>query len=246
MLKRNKRGNSQADWIAAYRYAWIARDVKRASKLIDIGLSRLPENVDDCIYGWSGGKDAMALQVICEEAGIHKSVISTAGVEWEYPSFWEFVEREAPAGCVVGDLGLTEEFFIEHPEYVFPVDNQHSYKWYQLAIQKPYYDYAKEQNAKHIILGHRTADQNICKDRRGKGKVYPMHDFSHEDVFCILACTGHKLPDVYFMSDGFNNGTHAWIRKHGPTAVAEVYELIPEVLERHKNIKKIGDYLRGK
>lgn len=230
--------------MTAYRAAVLHPDIKRADELINLAVSRLPVDRDNCIYGWSGGKDALALQVICEEAGIKKCVFGTIGEEWEWPSFWRFANENAPAGCVWFNQNLDDEFMLKHPNLVFPQSADDAYAWYKICNQTSYYSYAKQVEAEHIILGHRTADGNNCKSSKA-GKVYPMHDFSHEDIFCILAATGRKLPEIYFYPNGFYHGSHAWIMRGGKNAMDEVMQIDPSLLQAHSNIPKIHSYLKG-
>ena len=91
MLKRKKK-NTQAEWLDAYckirEYMETPQGVHDAEVLIEIALERiLPLGASHCVYAWSGGKDAIALQVICEEAGIHNCGLGTIGERWEYPTF---------------------------------------------------------------------------------------------------------------------------------------------------------------
>ena len=131
---------------------------------------------------------------------------------------------------------------IEHPELVFPDNSNDAYTWYRICNQRAYYNYAKECGAEYILLGHRTMDGNNCKSSKN-GKVFPIYDFTHEDVFCILACNNIKLPDIYFYPNGFFHGTHAWIMRGGKAAMDEVYNIDSKLLIAHRNIPKINDFL---
>lgn len=242
MLKRTKKGNSQKDWISAYKTAYLEQDTDRAEYLIKKAVSRIPRGKS--IYGFSGGKDALALQIICEEAGIDDCVLGTIGFRWEYPDFVNWLDVHKPKNLYIHNADIKPEWLNKNEELVFPDNSKATYKWYKICNQSAYYDYAKAKNAEYIICGHRTADGNVCVNKNGK--IYPMYDFSHEDIFCILACHQVKLPPIYFYENGFYNGSHAWIMRYGKNAIDEIYKIDKMILENNVEINKIKHYLERK
>lgn len=246
MLK-NKKHNSQKDWLLAWEQAKALAQTEqgkeRAERLISTALSRIPTE-GKCVYGWSGGKDALALQCICERAGIKECVLGTIGFQWEYPSFVEFVKKNAPAHLTIKDFGVTADYLNEHEEMLFPENSRDAYKWFIKCNQSAYYGFAEEREADHIILGHRKLDGNRVDEGRIKKKVFPMWDFTHEDNFLLLAYSGKSLPMQYYYPRGFHCGTGAWVmREGGEKAMREIYEIDKTILEKHMDIDKIREFM---
>lgn len=244
MLKTKKR-NTQKEWLQAYKEAYLYPDYPRAEMLIEKAIKRIPTE-KKMIYGWSGGKDTLTLQIVLEKAGLDiPCALGIMGWQWLYPSFAQYIKNNIPNNSFIYDLDLNDEFFNEHPNLCFPKQYKDNYYWYRKINQDSYYKLAKELNADCILVGHRTADGNICNSEKN-GKSYPIADFTHEDVFCILACNNIHLPDIYFQKDGFVKGTHEWIRRYTKTGIEDVYEIDKTLLHKHRGIKKIDDFLKGK
>lgn len=246
MLGR-KKSNKQEDWIKAWEQAKEEHDIDRSEKLINLAISRLPDDLDKCVYGWSGGKDTLALEIILNRTGKKiRCCHGTIGKQWEYPSFYEYCQKHKPEHCVDYDFGITDEWLEKHPKLIFPDTHKEEARWYVICNQAAFYGYGKDAEAEHILLGHRSIDGNIINSHKN-GKLFPIGDFSHEDVFCILACNGIELPDIYYYPDGFYHGTHAWImRVGGRKAMEEVWQIDKSLLIAHKNLPKIKEFLATK
>lgn len=245
MLGR-KTSNKHEDWLKAWDDAKKAMDVERSEKLIKTALSRLPDNLDNCVYGWSGGKDTLALEIIINRAGECRCCHGTIGKQWEYPSFNKYVKKHMPDNCVVYDFAITDEWLMKHPKLIFPETHKEVVRWYEICNQAAFYGYGKDTNAEHILLGHRVIDGNQCVSKKA-GKIYPIFDFSHEDLFCILACNNVELPEFYFYPNGFYQGTHAWIMRVGGTkAMEDVWKIDKSLLYAHKDLPKIKEFLESK
>lgn len=245
MLKVKKR-NTQKEWVDAWNsIAQREPDKQKAEKLIEKALTRIPKETDKCIFGWSGGKDALALEIICQRAGIEHCVLGTIGEQWEYPSFWKYVQEHKPKGLEIKNFNISEQFMYDHPNLVFPANARDNYAWYQKCNQRSYYEFADEKNANYILLGHRNLDGNNCKSSKN-GKIYPLFDFTHEDIFCILSAYHIQLPEMYFYIDGFKQGTHAWIMRSGATAIDDIWAIDKELLLSHRRLPKIKDFLLTK
>ena len=226
-------------------YMESSEGMKEAEELIQKAISRIPNG--KCIYGWSGGKDALALQVICEAAGITDCVLGTIGWRWEYPVFTEYVREHAPEGLKVMDFGITAEFLNEHPHLVLPANSRDNYFWYKYCNQKAYVTYADEMNADYILLGLRTQDGNKCHGRTDKRQISPMHDFTHEDIFKIMAYGGKELPPIYYLPDGFNQGTHAWVMRHGGDKELEtIWQIDRDIILKNQELEKVRRFMEGK
>lgn len=239
VLKSKKR-NTQEDWLTAYRYAQLERDVERSERLIEKALARIPKEGKK-FYGWSGGKDALAMQVVCERAGIHDCVLGSIGERWEYPAFWSYLMQNKPPECQVKAYDLTVEFMNEHENMVFPTSSKDSYRWFPITYQRTWNGYKEEVQADYILLGHRKLDGNNLSSKNGK--IYPIFDFTHEDIFCIIACNDLDLAPSYFYPRGFYQGTRAWVMRSGKNAVDEIYDIDPNILVENRDVRKVNEYL---
>lgn len=248
MLKRKKR-NTQAEWMKAYdeitEHMKTPQGEREAEELIQKAVSRIPKG--RCVYSWSGGKDALALQVVCEAAGITDCGLGTIGERWEYPSFWEYVKEHAPEGLKILDFGITPEFLNEHPKYVFPANSKDNNWWFVHCNQRHFAEYADQMNADYILLGHRVQDGNKCHGRKDKRQIAPMFDFTHEDIFKIMAYGKKELPPIYHMPDGFNQGTHAWVMRFGGDKELEtIWQIDRNILLRNQVLDKVRKFVEGK
>ena len=242
MLK-SKKHNTEEEWRRAYRSARsivsqseINEKIIRAVKLI-----KKETQGKKAFYCWSGGKDAQALRVICELAGITECVMGAPAKELEYPTFNDFIDKHKPNGLHIVRTKIDLDYLEENPEMLFPTEFKYDEKWADIYIRAPWYDYCKEKGAEVIILGNRTQDGNIC----GKGGVYykgelkkvcPMYDFTHEDVFAILQWYNKALPPQYWYKDGFKYGSHPWAKrtamysKNKETPMWELMEIDPTII----------------
>lgn len=238
MLRRKHRA-TQSEWETAWRQAKIDADTSaskaRCEALIEKAVSRIPDG--NLMYGWSGGKDSLALQIICETAGVDRCVLSTIGERWEFPVMWEFYKSHKPSKCEVFDCNITVEYLNKHPNLVFPTEYPDVYRWFK--IQNQPWKHIKDVD--WLIVGHRVCDCNVCgKNGVLKNRVAPMFDFSHEDVFCILAQNDVDLPETYFYPNGFDNGSNAWIRSARPDIV---FGIDSELLTKNRDVTEIDRWL---
>lgn len=248
MLKRKKR-NTQEEWMQAYNdvteHTKTPEGRKEAEALIEKAISRIPKG--KCVYGWSGGKDALALQVVCEAAQIHDCVLGTIGERWEYPAFVEYVKTHKPDGLTILNFDVSAEFLNSHPNYILPANSKDNYFWFKYCNQKAFKTYADDMEADYILLGHRVQDGNKCHGRKDQRQITPLHDFTHEDVFKIMAYGNKELPPIYTMPDGFNQGTHAWVMRFGGDKELEtLWQIDRNILLRNQVLDKVRKFVEGK
>lgn len=188
-------------------------------------------------YGWSGGKDSIALQVVMERAGHYPSVLCVAP-ELEYPSLLDWYLTHAPEGCVVQrQPKLTLEWLARHQDLLFPSDSRITNGWYgrvQRAGWKRFYD-AMQLDV--LCLGKRLADgnfvgkdgQDIYLSANGCNLFNPIARWKHEDVMAVVHYfAGGQLPPFYSWPDGFVKGTGLWCVRD--KSWGEVYANDPSVV----------------
>lgn len=240
-ILKSKYHNTQEDWLNVYNNisSYISKEE------IETKISEAMENIKKIIkgkkvaYAWSGGKDSLALQVIMEKIGINKG-IAAISENLEYPSFLKFFNEYLPKGIEVKKISIDMNYLKEHPELIFPVGSINSDKWDKMIHLKAQNNYVKENNIDILIMGRRKQDGNFV----GKNNIYsrkdgvtiysPLADWKHEDILAILYYYGLKLPDIYFMKNGFNLGTHNVFSRMGDKkeCLEEIYKHDKTILEK--------------
>lgn len=170
-------------------------------------------------YAWSGGKDSLALQYVCEKAGIKRCVIGLA-TDLEYVSFLNWIERHAPSGLVRwNNEKLTLGWLAKHPEMLFPSRSAESAKWFSLIQHRAQAWFFKKYNLDIICLGRRLQDgnytggagQNIYTDRKGVTRFSPIAHWKHEQVLAVVHYfMNRNIPPIYDMPNGWIVGTGVW------------------------------------
>lgn len=168
-----------------------------ASAVSDIKQKTAGKNV---AYAWSGGKDSLALQVVCERAGINKCVLCTAS-KIEYPGFVDWCKAHAPKGLtIIDNPKLNIEWVAKHPEMLFPQQSKYAAQWFHHLQHRGQAIYFKEQHLDVIILGRRLQDgnytggkgQNIYTDAKGVTRLSPIAHWKHEEVLAVIHYFLHR------------------------------------------------------
>lgn len=184
-----------------------------------------------CGYGWSGGKDSIALQVVMERAGIHHSVMCTCPEE--SPIFLQWILDNKPKECYIySDETITKEFLLAHTDRFFQ-QNSPAW-WYKYVPWNGLRDLQKRYNLDVLFLGRRTNDNNYGeKAYRSKLvdclQVSPIVDWRHEDVLaCVHYFKNDNLPPLYSQPCLGMPEPVFWFETKG--GWPEVKELYPELL----------------
>lgn len=185
-------------------------------------------------FAWSGGKDSLALQVVCEAAGVFECCLGMTNLE--YPAFLQWITDHMPHELSVYSNGWDIEWLTKHPQMLFPKDSKTASEWFKGTQHSAQRRFFSDYGATTLFVGRRLADGNYC----GKGFAYtangvtrasPIADWSHEDVLACLHYEGmaDDLPPFYRWPRGYRCGTHSWPARqwcdsdmHG---WSEVYEI---------------------
>lgn len=172
-------------------------------------------------FAWSGGKDSLALELVCRAAGVTDCVYGmTSGLE--YPAFLQWVTNHMPPELEVIANGWDMNWLVDHQSMMFPQSSDVAVRWFssiQHAAQEKYF---RARGIRCLILGRRWADGNYTG--RGKGQwVYeaqgvirasPIANWSHELVLGAIrygfGWGMAELPPFYRWPRGWRCGTHAW------------------------------------
>ena len=137
----------------------VSRDEAQAlvaSTVNDIKLKTAGKMV---AYAWSGGKDSLALQYVCEQAGIHRCVFCTSKA-LEYPAFLQWVYQYHPIGMTTINLDwLSLRWLADHPEMLFPSEAKMNSRWMEKLQYAGQREYCERMGIKFLILGRPSARQ---------------------------------------------------------------------------------------
>lgn len=229
--------------------AWDAVDKAAAETREVVGA-----DLDRVVYGWSGGKDSVALEVVMERAGVRRSVLGlTPHVEFRQYLTW--VDQHSPDGLqVYGNTDVTLEWLARpgHDRYVFPRNSTDGYFWTNAGTRRAQHLYQRDHDPVMQIYGRRTQDGNqIGRSEYGIARsrqltVYcPLRAWPHELVLAVIHYAGRALPPVYDWPNGWTAGTGSWTgRRVGtydeswaetfgiePDRVREAAEVLPAAAE---------------
>lgn len=182
-------------------------------------VKRLVVKPDNVVYGWSGGKDSIALQVVMERAGIHKAVLgSIPHLEWR--SYLDWVDQHAPEGIVHHRNWFLSPAWLAIPKnhrYLFPATSKLGYFWTEQGTRYAQKIYQDTEKPAFQIYGRRWADGNqIGPDGFSYNKTSgirsysPLRSWPHELVLAVIHYNGRTLPPLYEQPYGWTAGTGTW------------------------------------
>ncbi len=189
---------------------------------------------------WSGGKDSLALQKICDLVGIKRSVLVVSNLE--YPSFIKWVSINKPENLEIINTGQDLKWLAKNENMLFPQESKTAGKWFQIVQHKGQEIYFKDNNLDILLLGRRRADgnytgkagQNIYTNRKGITRYSPLRDWTHEEILRLLSCYKISLPPIYFCHNGFKVGTGAWPARQWTSSInggyKEVYDIDKKIV----------------
>lgn len=194
-------------------------------------------------YAWSGGKDSLALQYVCERAGIRDCVIGLA-TALEYASYLNWIELHAPAGLHRwNNEKLTLEWLVNHPDMLFPAESKQAARWFALIQHRAQAWFFKNKNLDIICLGRRLQDgnyigaagANIYTDRKGITRFSPIAHWTHEQVLSVIHYfMAGEIPPIYNYPNGWIVGTGVWparqYTENEAQGWSEVYTVSPVVV----------------
>ena len=82
-------------------------------------------------YAWSGGKDSLVLEKICQQAGITQCVLVVCNLE--YKTFMEWIEENKPPELSIINTGQDIKWLAAHQNMLFPQDSKIASQWFQIV-----------------------------------------------------------------------------------------------------------------
>ena len=204
-------------WLEAVANIEAAVSRQELDALVDATVEDIRAKTSGKIaaYAWSGGKDSIVLDKLCEMAGVTSSMIGVCNLE--YPAFMKWVDENKPDGCEVINTGQDLEWLSKHPEMLFPQNSTTAARWFSIVQHRAQREYFAERDLDIIILGRRRADgnyvgrnSNIYTDGKGVTRYSPLADWSHEHILAFIHYHRLPLPPIYGWHNGYLCGTHPW------------------------------------
>jgi 3'-phosphoadenosine 5'-phosphosulfate sulfotransferase (PAPS reductase)/FAD synthetase len=240
-LARKQGIADQATWQAAIRTARAEWPDDRLDNLIDRTVTQIRTITRDArvAYGWSGGKDSLALEYVCDLAGITDCVLAISDLE--HPEFLQWVTAHMPDGLTVLSTGQDLAWLRDHPNMLFP-QGPYGPRWFSIVNHRGQERYYRDQNLDVLLLGRRRVDGNYCgpagarlyTNQRGITRYSPLADWPHEAVFALIERERIDLPPCYSWPRGFQVGTGAWPARQWTNSIdhgfSEVWQIDPDVI----------------
>lgn len=236
MLGRKQNIKNEQDWLDAMANIEQTVSKDELDALIDRTVADIKEKTagKKVAYSWSAGKDSLALQFVCEKAGIKDALFVYCDLE--YPAFMEWVEAHKPEGCTMFNTKQNMEWLAKHQEMLFPQRADVAGKWFHIVQHTGQNEYYKDNNLDMILLGRRRQDgnyvgkgTNIYTNGKGVTRFSPICDWRHEDVMALIHYYGLEMPPIYSWKNGYLCGTHNWAERQWTGSIEngwrEVYDI---------------------
>lgn len=190
-------------------------------------------------YGWSGGKDSIALGWVCEQAGITDCVLAMSNLE--LPAFLTWVTDHMPDGLTVINTGPDLAWLADHPRMLFPQGTDGP-KWHAMINHKGQQQYFRDEKLDVLLLGRRHADgnytgpknQNLYTNAKGITRYSPLAYWPHEAVFALIDRHDLPMPPCYDWPRGYQVGTGSWPARQWTTSTdhgfEEIWTIDPDVI----------------
>lgn len=256
-LARKQGIRDQGVWqqaIDTARQTWPDPDL---DNLIDATVDEIRRTIRGkrVAFAWSGGKDSLALEHVCQLAGITDCVLAIS--ELEFPAHLQWITDNMPDGLTVLSTGQDLNWLKIRPEMLFP-QGDYGPRWFTIVNHRGQERYFNQRKLDILLLGRRKADSNyisnvpgtnIYTNRRGITRYSPIAHWPHEAVFALIQRERMSMPPCYGWPRGYQVGTGSWPARqwtrdqdHG---WSEVWEIDPGVV-RHAStvLDQARDWMR--
>lgn len=230
---KKKQASTNDEFIHVWKNIERYVSYQEARELVDRTITDIRQKVRGKVvgYAWSGGKDSLALQYVCESAGISRCVIGISS-PIEYPAFLLWLHRNKPLALEVWDAAIDASWLREHPEMLFPRNSQNAARWFAMIQHKAQAWFSQKHNLDMICLGRRVQDGNyvgkrinIYTDKHGVTRFSPISNWKHEEVLAVVHYfMNRNLPPTYDYPNGWIEGTGVWPSKQTTECVGNVWQ----------------------
>lgn len=193
-------------------------------------------------YGWSGGKDSIALVDILLKSGIQLNGCLCVLHQNEYPAFEQWlIDNQPPNTTFLRSDKHSIDFLNKNPEYLFPHDRKARYEYTSDWRQMQKY-YIRKNGIDLFFAGRRTKDGNVCGKQDEDGihllknkdctECNLIAGWTNEELVAYIKHNKLELPPIYFWKKGWRFGTHPWTeRGRGNAGAGTIEDAFDEVWE---------------
>lgn len=189
-------------------------------------------------YAWSGGKDSLVLEKICDLVDIKPCVLVVCNLE--YKAFTDWVSKHKPRNLEVYNTGQDVEWLSKNQQMLFPQTSIVAAKWFHIVQHRGQAKFYKENKLDIMILGRRRADGNyvgkngnIYTTCTGVTRYSPLSNWSHEQVLAFIHYNKIDIPPLYNWKNGYLCGTHPWAARQWTGSIENGWQ---EVFDIDKTI----------
>lgn len=225
-----------SEWIEAFTKIEQIVSRKDLDRLVDKTVKEIKKKTKGkkSAYAWSGGKDSLVLEKVCQMAGIRSCVLVICNLE--YQAFIEWVDANTPPELAIINTGQDMKWLAAHPQMLFPQESKIAAQWFHIVQHRGQAKFYKEQELDLMLLGRRRADgnyvgkgDNIYTNGQGVTRYSPLSDWSHEEILAFIHYYGVELPPIYDWKNGYLCGTHPWAARQWTGSVENGWKEISEI-----------------
>ncbi|MCQ2113335.1 MAG: hypothetical protein MJY95_08360 [Bacteroidaceae bacterium] len=207
---KSKHYNTREEWMDVWNNYKDVQTKEFTEEMIADAVSEIKEICAGKVpaYAWSGGKDSIALQIVCEDAGIKKGFCCYNDLYFQKSI--DFFYEHCPEGVEIVNTGEDIAWLSRNPKFLFP---KGAVAWNVRTHLRYQPIYCKKNNVDILLMGKRRQDGNWVPDNivnRSSGGVdiyCPLRHWTHENVICAIRHRGKTLSRFYLDDEiGFHFG----------------------------------------
>lgn len=253
---RQKQHASHESWVAALETVWTRLTAEHVERRLQEAAGRVRSLPGRVAYAWSGGKESIVLEAVCNQARVEECILAICDLE--FPEFLSWATDHMPPGLTVVNTGHDLHWLAAHPEMLFPSTAALAARWFRTVQHAGQRGYFRKQSLDWLLLGRRRGDGNYVgkpgewsyRDRHGVVRASPLHDWTNDEVLGAIRLLDLPLAPCYRWPRGFHVGTGPWpARQWLPTVTAgweEIHAIDPTVVaEAAAVIASARDFLDG-
>lgn len=242
-LLGKKQSISHEQFVNSYRNITSIVSKQELDNLIDRTVEDIKTKTKGkrSAYAWSGGKDSIALQGVCELAGVMPCVFGMTNLE--FPDFLRWITDNMPHELEVINTRQDITWLHKNPNMLFPQNSTISAKWFSSVQHKAQREFYLKRKLDLIILGRRIGDGNFVGRNgeniytsKGVTRFSPIATWRHEDIFAYLHYYKvswedyqakpyrSPLPPIYVWPRGFRVGTGPWAARMWTDSIEHGWE----------------------
>ena len=189
---------------------------------------------------WSGGKDSIVVEHICQQIGINRNFWVRSNLE--YPEVINWIDKHGPDNLEVVNTRQDLKWLKKNLHMLFPQNEKAASIWFKIVQNTGQKWYFEENKIDMLLVGRRIKDGNdpgeggMDVDEHGIVRYAPIYDWNHEDVLAYIEYFNIKWPPLYQWANGFQVGTGPWAAREYTGSMhngwKEVYNINPSIVEK--------------